>query len=718
MSEPRLLPPDFAVSDGAHEGGTDGFYFLPPLVPAPFFDGTFNPNLRPRIDVFGPFADDGVGVASCGAYVGAVGTVISFAGSQVAVNTDLETYSAGWQTGQSNLASGGVYRICVNSRALVNDTLGWALMGYRDVKPTDTNEDNRSTNQTPIYTFKNGSNLPITFRIESGALGCGEGSDVGACTEAFFDAGSGGTAECPDGTCAFTIDGGAVNNETFFSVTRGAECNFAADDANPVFLERLALPQYPGCLVVETSDPAGTVYDPPVIVAACVSTGPALDRLKDGGVLNHEKFHRLQLHHELSDGTIEALPNTFSSIDVDCTALLSASAAPQSWLGQFASAGWRALRTAVLPSTAPKPAYAVNRGFGGTSGTLSPFVWAMPAQMEKVQPLGVYSGYSGEEVAVQVKLTNNVTDPCDGLSEGCDPISDLVPVQGARVSFDISGGDGTVVSTVPALTGADGIATATWKLGSPGIPHALDAHGYGIGLTGDGGPFAKHYVTPDDDGIVLLGKPHLTFEATACTDKRGVLETEGVDAAYGDGTEIPINLSGATGATGTLYWTADCYNVYFALSVPATEELQNSLRFVFVDGDNVEVTDPFAAVPLLDDDIWNIFRDKNGVWQLEDWHVADDCKGSKQSECGKKDQVQNLTPGGNNRVVRQIETLSTVYEFAHSLGGSDDQDFPSPALGGSEIVGFYLALQMGKGAQGNTEWPGFRIFKRITIERK
>ena len=42
--------PSFATSDGAH-GGNAHFYFLPPLVPSPDYDGEFNPYLKPTVVV-------------------------------------------------------------------------------------------------------------------------------------------------------------------------------------------------------------------------------------------------------------------------------------------------------------------------------------------------------------------------------------------------------------------------------------------------------------------------------------------------------------------------------------------------------------------------------------------------------------------------------------------------------------------------------------------
>ena len=52
-----LGQPNFAVSDGAN-GGNEHFFFLPPIVPTPTTAGVFNANLRPRVNVWGPFPDE------------------------------------------------------------------------------------------------------------------------------------------------------------------------------------------------------------------------------------------------------------------------------------------------------------------------------------------------------------------------------------------------------------------------------------------------------------------------------------------------------------------------------------------------------------------------------------------------------------------------------------------------------------------------------------
>src|SRR5712664_781435 len=75
---PRLGP-EFAISDGVHEGRTPGFYFLPPMVSQPTVSGTLDADiaaLNPQIAICdvtnGPDADCG------GSSAGATPAVVIF----------------------------------------------------------------------------------------------------------------------------------------------------------------------------------------------------------------------------------------------------------------------------------------------------------------------------------------------------------------------------------------------------------------------------------------------------------------------------------------------------------------------------------------------------------------------------------------------------------------------------------------------------------------
>jgi hypothetical protein len=48
------VAPEFAISDAVHEGGTPGFYFLPPMLAQPAFSGSFDgaiATLNPQIAI-------------------------------------------------------------------------------------------------------------------------------------------------------------------------------------------------------------------------------------------------------------------------------------------------------------------------------------------------------------------------------------------------------------------------------------------------------------------------------------------------------------------------------------------------------------------------------------------------------------------------------------------------------------------------------------------
>jgi hypothetical protein len=686
--------PQLAVSDGAH-GGLEGFYFFPPIVPTPTFDGVFNPDVRPRVNVWGPF--DNEAAAQCTSHE-ASGAVVHFQSTDISVDAAAEVYSVGWQTGQSNLISEKVYRICVWSRTLdKQNNVVWVTLGFRDVKPEDTNDDNRSTDQAPVYEFKNGSNLPIKFRIEKGVT-CG-GAGVADCTEAVLD-NTGGTAVCSDGTCAIEVPDGALQGEVVFQVQQ-VICA-ASEEVNPVFIEQLDLPQFPGCIVVNSSQ---AEFDPPIVVAACVSQSAALDRLETNGVLDDDKFHRLQLHHLRSDGGVEALPNTFSAIDAECDQQLAAGPKPET-LWEYASAGIRAVQRVLLPWTAPEPAYAINRGFGGSTSTTSPFIWALPAQVEKLNWTNPKLVQSGSEQTVEVLVTDagNVDD-CSVVAEGepCVPVSSgSQPVWGARVHFEVTSVDGGSVTPLVVTTGPSGVASATWTIGGAGT-HTLDASGLGLGIApseGGTGPFATHFATGDPvDAIVQLGAPPLTFVATVCPAPLPIDGT--IEADYG--TPIPFTAKLSGGSTSAwLYTYNDCDNLYVVVAVATTDaNLGNSLVLVF---------DNTLNGPSAEDDQLMLKKLKSGAFEFQDRYLTSGCLNSKQADCGALDTSNGGASNGAGATAHANSRF--VYEVSHPLNSGDARDF---ALSIGNQVGMFLALQLGSGAQGNTQWPAFRQYHTINI---
>jgi hypothetical protein len=173
---------------------------------------------------------------------------------------------------------------------------------------------------------------------------------------------------------------------------------------------------------------------------------------------------------------------------------------------------------------------------------------------------------------------------------------------------------------------------------------------------------------------------------------------------YGGFFPFMANVSGGEVEAG-IYWMTDCDNLYMAVQILAGDELKNSVRIIF-DNDGDGVTE-------VNDDIWVLQTDKNGAaLPAEDWHLTANCLNKKQSSCGEADP----SPYGPSLTDYAFSTQpgSTVFELKRSLNsdGSDPYDF-SIELG--ETLGFYVVVQMGNGAQGNSEYPDFRVYESITI---
>ena len=146
LTEPNRVTPSAAVLDGAH-AGTAHFYFLPPMVPAPVYSGTFNGALSPVVTICVLTG------SSCGA------TVATFSGSQVQMQPADQAYKAIWKTKGVGLDSEKLYRIQV----AVNGT----QLGYADAWVLNNGSTIRIVDQGQTIATIAGGSLPIRFRIET-----------------------------------------------------------------------------------------------------------------------------------------------------------------------------------------------------------------------------------------------------------------------------------------------------------------------------------------------------------------------------------------------------------------------------------------------------------------------------------------------------------------------------------------------------------------------
>jgi hypothetical protein len=790
-------PPNFAVSDGAHLAGSDygnvcdpndpcfHLFFLPPIVPTPdHFNGEFNADLAPTVVItdFGtadpgfpydviPF--DGLSGTECENPNALHRTVFTLTGGDISVDQINEVYSVGWNTGSApdTVTSDIVYRICVQSPGRRPDgTFGIVPIGFRDVKPEDTNEDNRATDQAPIYEFKNGSNIPIKFRLEAGVL-CDEGLD---CGEGII-AGAGDIDPVLAQFAGFQSTGGAEG--VFTVIVQELSCSY------PQFarLQSLDIPLYPGCYDVTVLNELGQEVALSGVIGVCF----------DLSLVPPELRSNLQLHHETSQGVVEALPNAPTPWLTEATCSgFQASNPGSNRLVDFAQRTFRTL-TAWLT---PEAVLASDGGFGGASEEESPVVWGATSL---AGPNGAtsFQGKVGDTqpVSVLVKMFDDesgLVPVLDATPAECtDPLEVAAGRNGACVTFTTDE-KGTVCDAdgnncgpfVEVPTDVNGIAQVQWTWTGGGIA-VLTAEGFGLGLAqgiadpnpssctvadlsvipgcyrdftdilgnnftplppNDFGVFGVHEASFLPDGstdpttIVNVGTGVLTFTAEVCDNGLVNVTTDGQIILTGPDAEGYTNSDTLTanvasgGKPATIYWTNDCDNLYLALEIQTDEVDDNgTLRVVFDnDPDNLNGT----AGPSADDNVLFLEKGKSGkgkdavtVWTFTDNFLGPDCINSKQASCASLDAVMHGqgtfrgSPKDPNMGGPPDDSVLPgnqwgVYEISFPLEPLDGTGTPDDwQLSFGDKVAFFIAVQGGQGSKGNTEWKDFREYTDFDI---
>ena len=187
------------ISDQVHNGGTQGFFFLPPLVPATAY-GTYSPGLAPvvTIDELSP---------------GVRGNIASFTTSSgtngAVVKDEVDHYQVNWDTKLSVVDPGFVYRISVK--------LEGVELGFADVAVVATGSALKNVATDEYIPLLDGRTLPIKFRIDSTAPSKCLGivcTAVDACHE-------GGVCDSATGTCTTPVksDGASCDDGNACTLT-------------------------------------------------------------------------------------------------------------------------------------------------------------------------------------------------------------------------------------------------------------------------------------------------------------------------------------------------------------------------------------------------------------------------------------------------------------------------------------------------------------------
>jgi hypothetical protein len=160
--------PQLSIWDAQYEGGVEGFYFLPPMVPAPAYSGTFDGTRAPVAEI----------CVLDAARTACTGTIIKTfnggSGSEaITVNEETESYNAVWTRAALQLSTGNnptFYRLVVRE--------GSTVLGYADLWVVSKQQQLKSMPAGFVGVVRNGS-FQIKFRIE-GAGGGGNQAPVAA----------------------------------------------------------------------------------------------------------------------------------------------------------------------------------------------------------------------------------------------------------------------------------------------------------------------------------------------------------------------------------------------------------------------------------------------------------------------------------------------------------------------------------------------------------
>ena len=147
--------PQRDIEDAAHGGAIPGFYFLPPMVQAPPFSGTFDATLQPRVEVCE------LSGASCGTVIAQF--TFGTGSGNVRVDAGAQHYIVNWHTGSYNLDPAKHYRISVYS--------GSFRLGFADVDVVSSGKELKNVNTQEFIPLLDDRTLPIKFRVETGIVG-------------------------------------------------------------------------------------------------------------------------------------------------------------------------------------------------------------------------------------------------------------------------------------------------------------------------------------------------------------------------------------------------------------------------------------------------------------------------------------------------------------------------------------------------------------------
>jgi hypothetical protein len=732
-TDSQLSPPDskpqFEIYGRSVEDGFGGYnqevFFDSPLGTSPssqagYDAGAFNAFLRPHVRVCELIGDPTMYPAvpnpadgpnpnlSCGTDVTPDPATYPY-GLPMELNSGGEIYKVNFKT--DNLTDGTFYRVevfAVPAAAPVDDDFRAAfLLGHRDIAALD-GPSVASCGLDAVCNVNIPSNIPIKVRVESFAL-CPP--DVEQCVTKFVDFSAGEELALQGGT---RIDIPAQNSDDQALLTFRSCTPAELQDV----MDRTDLPTFGTCLATDT-DFSG-VLTPEAVISICDANDFPID---EDRVWDDPQEHTITLFH-FSDQVgqpVYSLPHAATN----CGTFGSE---PSNPLIRLAMAVKDGLLSVVTPEPLEATMVLLHRGGGyGTSGLASKFMMVLPGKFEYVDPNDAERvALVGSTVPAAVKVTDLYGNP----------------IKGARVRFDSPTPDGFVTASEIITDfdkdnpdpSSDGVASVDWTIASTPKVNELFVWGRTIADNSsetNNGPRTAPPYGPYDPFLAL----NTTFDGPSAVEaevtipvypNRTGLTFTVIGCAPGFGTpdlplngqlgqdewqcaqheQFPVNLSKGSTVMADLYWMNDGSNFYAAVVVPGSDRV-NSLRFDWdSDGDApVGIEGPAEE----GDDVWEFDPSSGGL----DRYLTAKCTNSSQASCGADDAGNDVTGAFRNDLGGV-----TVYEISHPLSTGEALNGLSIDLDAvaGDMAGFFVTLRLGSGAQGNTQWPGFRVYKKTQIQ--
>jgi len=356
----KPVRPSFALSDGSN-GGNPHFFFLPPIVGQPSFNGTFNSHLAPVVQI----CQLNVQAQSCAAP--------AFSPGDVQINGSAQQYQVNWNTDPSTLTPGLTYRLTV--------LVAGRSLGFADVEPVSSGSQLKNLRTGEVFGLLDGLTLPLKFRIELGAFGTNCVTD---CAEGSID-NTGGTVVTNTGFAGVQFPAGwlASPSQVIVTIERVTTINGATinDGGSPrcIPLAAVGAPsQYEGCYRFQTLPTATFAKFVTVGICAPVETLSETD-------LDAIQLYSVEEGEEGSTFGIKALPNAPAPF-VSCGGFTSTPLST-GLLRSLPGRLWQQLARFVTPTKA----YAFHLGVGGSTCCFSRIGWVLPA----ITPINFDAGPNG-----------------------------------------------------------------------------------------------------------------------------------------------------------------------------------------------------------------------------------------------------------------------------------------------------------------------------------